>query len=321
MKDNTMNPITLSPTIPQSSVSLIVLAYNHARYLPQLFCSISANIGDIRELIFIDNGSSDNSASLMKEFLTEADSQVSGRLFCNPPRTGVTYAVNVALHAATSEYVAVISGDDYLLDKRFSHQLVAMHADPTIQFCYSNGYVCDDNGVLTGVPVHNDSTVALLMRPAAEIAHELYYPTPTLFTQCALFKRNALLDVGGWDEDLVIDDWPLNLKLFAKFGSGFLYIDAFVSAYRRHLTNASKRRFRQYMGQKRVLQKYARGSDLSRGMFALLATQGLASLRRKQWLRTRIFLLAALGCKPGLHFITKWLTNEVRRRIRSNQIR
>ena len=309
------------PSAREASVTLIALAYNHVRYLPQLFSSIAANINHIQELLFIDNGSADDSARLMSDFLATVDNRVAVRMFHNPPRTGVTYAVNIALHAATSEYVAVTSGDDYLLQNRFAAQLAVMRADPAIMFCYSNGYVCNDDGELTSVPVHSESTVGLLTRPPAAIAPALYYPVPTLFTQCALFKRTALLSVEGWDEDLVIDDWPLNLKLFAKFGSGFRYVDTFVAAYRRHQTNASKRRFRQYIGQKAVLQKYAKGKDLQHGLFALFASQGLASLKRKQWLRARVFSRAALRCSPGVPFMIHWVSNEIRRRLRSNQIR
>jgi len=172
------------------------------------------------------------------------------------------------------------------------------------------------------VPIHNEETIAIFMRrPAATIVHKLYYPVPTLFTQSALFKRSALLSVNGWDEDLVIDDWPLNLKLFSRFGSGFRYIDVFVCANRRHSTNASKRRFRQYIGQKRVLEKYAQGNDLNQGLFALIATQALASLKRKQWWRAQIFFRAAFGRKPGLKFIIIWVNNEFQRRFGSNKIR
>jgi glycosyltransferase involved in cell wall biosynthesis len=306
---------------PRASVSLIVLAFNHARYLPQLFASIEANLEDIRELIFIDNGSSDDSARLMQDFLATLQAKLAVRMFSNPPRTGATHAVNVALRAATFEYVAVSSADDYLLDGRFGAQLAAMRADLSLQFCYSNGFVCDEDGALSKVPVHNEATVALLTGPPLAIVHGLYYPVPTLFTQCALFKRSALLEVGGWDEDLVIDDWPLNLKLFTTFGARFRYVHAYVCAYRRHSANASKRRFRQYMGQKRVLQKCAHGDDLSRGLFALLAAQGLASLKRKQWLRARVFFHAAIRCKPDLNFVIHWVANEARQRLRSKRIR
>ena len=309
------------PARGRDSVSLIALAYNHAGYLPQLFSSIDSNLSDIGELIFIDNGSSDNSAELMQTYLQNASTRVAVRMFRNPPRTGPTHAVNIALHAATCDFVAVTSGDDYLLANRFTAQLSRMRTDPTAQFCYSNGYVCGADGVLTNVPVHGTSTIELLMRPPSAISAGLYYPVPTLFTQCALFKRSALLEVGGWDEDLVIDDWPLNLKLFKQFGYGFRFVDAFVAAYRRHDSNASKRRFRQYMGQKRVLLKYAEGLNLSRGLFALLAAQALASLRRREWTRAKVFWQAAFSCKAGIAFIVYWFANETRRRLNPNQIR
>lgn len=302
------------------SVALIVLSFNHARYLFQLFASIEANWAAIHELLFIDNGSSDDGASQMREFLESCPGHVKSRLFVNQRGTGVAKAVNQALRSATSEFVAVTAADDFLLVGRFTSQLALMRANPSLQFCFANGYVCDDAGNISVTPVHGPSMVALLMRPAAEVAENLFYPVPALFTQCALFRREALLDIGGWDEDLVIDDWPLNLKLFRRFAEGHQFIPDFVCAYRRHGTNASKRRFRQYNGQKQVLLKYAQGSDLRNGLFALFATQVLASLKRRQWIRARLFLHVALGQRPDVRFILQWIHHEIGKRFASNRI-
>jgi len=304
-----------------ATIALIAMAYNHARYLPQLFASIRDNIDDIDELVLIDNGSSDATASLMRDFGSTLPPHVSLKIQCNPPRHGVTQAVNAGLRATSAEFVAVTSGDDFLLPGRFTAQRRAMSADPELEFCYSNGYVCDEHGVVSEIAVHNGKTLLFLQRRLEPIASALYYPVPTLFTQCGLFKRSALIEVGGWDEDLVIDDWPLNIKLFTKFGDHFRYVDAFVAAYRRHDSNASKRRFRQYIGQKRVLEKYARATDFQRGMFAMLASQCLASVKRRQWWRARTFLRAALSYKPGSSFIVRWITNEAQRRLSANKIR
>ena len=307
--------------IAQGGISLIVLAFNHARYLPELFASIERNLDDIAELLFIDNGSSDDSAQRMRDFLDACDGRAAVRMFANARGTGVTSAVNAALRAARGAFVAVSAADDYLLDHRFTAQVSAMRADANVAFCYSNGYVCDETGVMSPTPVHGGDTVALLTRTPAQIARRLFYPVPTLFTQCALFRRSALLEVGGWDEDLVIDDWPLNLKLFSRFAAGYRWIPGFVCAYRRHDTNASRRRFRQYMGQKRVLQKYARDGDLVRGLFALYAAQALASIKRLQRHRIGVFARAALGQKPGAGFIIQWTLHEIRRRVASDRIR
>jgi hypothetical protein len=215
----------------------------------------------------------------------------------------------------------VISGDDFLLPSRFDAQLEAMHREPEVQFCYSNGYVCNETGVISNISVHDAATVNVLTSELSTIIHQLYYPVPTLFTQCALFRRCALLAIGGWDEDLIIDDWPLNLKLFARFGAEFRYVPAFVCAYRRHPSNASKRRFRQYNGQKQVLIKYGRGVDLEHGLFALFGAQWLASMKRRQWWRAGVFLSAARSRELGAKFVVQWLSNEVRRHFRSHRIR
>jgi glycosyltransferase involved in cell wall biosynthesis len=303
------------------SVALIVLAFNHARYLPQLFASIDANRAEIRELLFIDNGSSDDSARQMQAYLQARRRDVIARMFVNKRGTSVPTAVNEALRAATSEFIAVTAADDYLLERRFAGQLALLRSDASIQFCYSNGYVCDDSGTLSMVPVHGPATVEMLTRSAAEIADKLFYPVPALFTQCALFRRAALLKIDGWDEDLIIDDWPLNLKLFRRFPDGYRFLDGFVCAYRRHSTNASKRRYRQYVGQKQVLLKYAHGKNLQRALFAMFASQALTSLKRRQWNRARVFLHAAFDRKPGTRFLLQYIMYEISHRLAADRIR
>lgn len=325
LPDNTQSshlmPLQPFPRNDTASIALIVLAFNHARYLPQLFASIRANLDDIDELVLIDNGSSDSTASLMRDFGESLPARVSLTIQQNPPRHGVTRAVNIGLRATRAEFIAVTSGDDFLLPERFVAQRRALQANPTLEFCYSNGYVCDEQGLVSQIAVHSGSTLALLKSRPESIAPALYYPVPTIFTQCGLFRRSALLAVGGWDEDLVIDDWPLNIKLFSKFASNYCYVDAYVAAYRRHDSNASKRRFRQYFGQRQVFAKYAHGTDLRRGMSALFAAQWLASVKRRQWHRAQVFFRAALRQKPGLAFIVRWISNEARRRLSINKIR
>ena len=318
-----MSDSLTSPVADGSSaqVALIALSFNHAHYLPQLFASIRANLHAIGELLLIDNGSKDESIAAMRAFLAECPPNILTRMFTNPAGTRVTVAVNEALHAASSEFIAVTAADDYLLDHRFDAQLQAFRSQPSLQFCYSNGWMCDESGALTPTQVHGPSTLALLRGPAEDIAARLFYPVPTLFTQCALFRRSALLAVGGWDEDLIIDDWPLNLKLFDRFAGGYCYVPADVCAYRRHPSNASKRRFRQYKGQKEVLLKYAKGHDARRGLAALYAAQVLASLKRRQWRRVLVFGAAVAAAQPGLTFMLHWMTDQLGRRLHANRIR
>ncbi len=294
---------------------LIALAFNHERYLPQLFSSICANLGSLSELVLIDNGSSDDSLSMMRGFAASLPSTVNVQVQSNPPRTSVSFAVNQGLRATRASLVSVIAADDFLLPRRYEAQVACLNGDPAAMFCFSNGWVCNEDGILSDVPVHDRRTIELIEPAAGQRRRSLVYPIPALFTQCALFRRAALEAVGAWDESLAIDDWPLNIRLFARFPEGSRYVEGAVAAYRRHPTNVSKRRFRQYIGQKRVLEKVATGSDAVQSMFALFATQMLLSLKRRQPWRARAFAHAARRTRAGLIFPLVWLAHEIRRRM------
>lgn len=302
-------------------VCLIALAYNHAPYLQQLFDSIERNASALGQLVLIDNGSSDGSQELLRHHAARLRPTMEVALIFNPPRTGVGTALNSGLRAASRDFVAVIAMDDYLLPDRFTGQLRAMRADPSLRFCYSNGVVCDESGALTTTPLHDARMVEILKSPGQTIAPRLVYPVPALFTQCALFRRDALLAIGGWDQDLLIEDWPLNLRLFSRFGPHYAYVDAVVTAYRRHASNASRRRFRQYLGQKQVLEARVDGLRQRNGLFALFAAQAMASAKRRQWRRVRVFAGQALHVRPAVSFMFTWLIHEFRRRIASKRIR
>jgi len=213
-----------------------------------------------------------------------------------------------------SDYIAVISGDDFFLPQRFATRLSAMRANCSLAFCYSNGLVCNEKGHLTKISVHNRSALSLLRARREEVEPRLFCPVPALFTQCALFRRDALIKIGGWDEELIIDDWPLNIRLFRSFPDNHAYTGDFVCAYRRHGSNASKRRFRQYLGKKRVLEKYASCREYRQGMFELYAEQSMASIKRRQWNRARVFLRAATRHRPALPLALLWMFHEAYRR-------
>jgi GT2 family glycosyltransferase len=304
-------------------VVLIVLAFNHARYLDALFRTIQSNLTLLSELVLVDNGSSDNSRARLEGFAQTLRANPDGPTAItqtNPPGTGVAWALNRAMAASKAPYVAVIAGDDFLLARRFEAQVSALDADPEAAFVYSNGLVCDDADKLSEVHVHDSHARRVLQAADTSTRPSLLYPIPALFTHCALFRRVALQSIGGWDESLAIDDWPLNIRLFERYSTGCRWVEGAVAAYRRHASNASKRRFRQYLGQKRIIERLGRGHDLKRARFALFATQALASLKRRQWTRSQVFARAAFGARPGLRFILHWFIDEIRRRVQ-NKIR
>lgn len=96
--------------------SIIIPCYNVSRFLPRLFDSISKQTGEDIEYIFVDDGSTDNTAEMLDVFC--GNNQTAKVI--HQQNTGVCGARNAGLKAACGDYVFFLDGDDYLTDNASS---------------------------------------------------------------------------------------------------------------------------------------------------------------------------------------------------------
>lgn len=93
-------------------LSIIIPVYNAAAYLPQTLDSIlNQSLKDI-ELICVDDGSTDNSLQILKEYAAK-DSRVQ---ILQQQNLHAGVARNAGLDVATGEFVHFLDADDYVLD-------------------------------------------------------------------------------------------------------------------------------------------------------------------------------------------------------------
>lgn len=100
-------------------VSIILPVYNVGEYLEECFYSIVKQTYSNIEIIFVDDGSTDNSAELLEKFKA-LDSRV--RVF-RKENGGVSTAKNVGLKHANGEYITFIDPDDYVSDNYIEYLL------------------------------------------------------------------------------------------------------------------------------------------------------------------------------------------------------
>lgn len=89
-------------------VSVIMPAYNVAQTIEQAIVSVQAQTVSDWELIVVDDGSADDTASIVVEIATQ-DPRI--RLICQE-NGGVSAARNTGLAAARGEYISFLDGDD-----------------------------------------------------------------------------------------------------------------------------------------------------------------------------------------------------------------
>lgn len=108
------NPRTQIPFL-----SLIIPVYNIEAELPQCLYSIEENDGSERaEIIFVDDGSMDNSANVLRKWVA---TQPNWRCqILSQQNSGLSLARNKGLAHACGEYIWFIDGDDWISSKALS---------------------------------------------------------------------------------------------------------------------------------------------------------------------------------------------------------
>lgn len=121
-------------------LSLVIAVYNGEKFLNAFFESIKAQQLDSLELIVVNDGSSDNSASIIAQF----SSDFNRYQVVNQTNQGVSAARNNGLAVATGKYVAFPDIDDVIYPGMYS-RLLEMATENNLDVATCNGtYVYDD---------------------------------------------------------------------------------------------------------------------------------------------------------------------------------
>lgn len=95
----------------KTDISFIVPIYNMERYLRQCLDSILMQNVEAQEIILINDGSTDDSLSICREY----EAKYSFVKLIDKPNGGISSARNAGLQAASGEYICFVDSDDYYI--------------------------------------------------------------------------------------------------------------------------------------------------------------------------------------------------------------
>ena len=104
--------------INKPKISILMTIYNHQNYLEESIKSILKQKFKNWELIACENGSRDNSKSLLKKI---KDKRIKKFFF--KKNIGRTNCLNFALKKSKGEYIAILDSDDIAMPSRLSKQI------------------------------------------------------------------------------------------------------------------------------------------------------------------------------------------------------
>ena len=112
-------------------VSILIPAYNAQEWLAQTLKSAIAQSWPHKEIIVVDDGSTDKTVAIARQF--ESD-QV--RVF-RQENEGAAAARNKAFALSQGEYIQWLDADDLLAPDKIAKQLVALDARPNKRILFS----------------------------------------------------------------------------------------------------------------------------------------------------------------------------------------
>lgn len=129
-------------------VSIITPCYNGEKYIAQTIRSVLAQTYGDWEMLIVDDGSSDNSADIVRDFMAQ---EPRIRLL-QQENAGSAAARNAGIRAAQGRYLALLDADDLWEPEFLARQLEFMESHDAVCVCCAY-YCIDEEGKEVHAPV------------------------------------------------------------------------------------------------------------------------------------------------------------------------
>ena len=192
-------------------VSVLVPLYNHEAYIGQCLDSILSDTYPCKELVIIDDGSSDGSAEVARQWQEKNSEKLSGGVtFISRDNRGISRTLNDLIGLSKGEYFALVASDDYLLldGIRIRVDYLLAHPDKKLVLC--DYTVVDKSGMVlyqSGIEDYYHGDKRCLAHEEL-IAYEIIYRW-SISGPVYLYRKEAFPLIGGYDERLIVEDWDI----------------------------------------------------------------------------------------------------------------
>jgi len=186
-------------------VSVLILTRNRAQLLEAALRSISRQTLRDFEIVLVNDGSTDETASVIDAF-----GHLNLHVIHHAASAGITKSRQEALEASRGEFIAVLDDDDEWADeKKLEKQVGYLRSHPNA--------VLVGGGRLLQKPGHtSEDNLNAIFRPERDASiRKTMLLRNNFFTSTVLFRRSAAMAAGGFifDGTDVTEDYDLWLRL------------------------------------------------------------------------------------------------------------
>lgn len=217
-------------------VSIIVITYNSAKFVLETLESAKTQTYENIELIVSDDGSTDETIAICKEWIEKNKSRfVNTELIRVPQNTGIPANCNRGIKAANGEWVKLIAGDDCLIENcvEINVSYVKLNIDVCILqtdlVTYADEFTIEK--YLFETNNSNNDFFSKVIN--AKEQHRMLLKSNKINAPSIFILKDVLIRNGLFDEELrLIEDWPMWIKI-TRANLKIYYHRALTVKYRR----------------------------------------------------------------------------------------
>jgi glycosyltransferase involved in cell wall biosynthesis len=225
-------------------VSVVIPAYNAARYIGEALDSVFAQTFKDFEVIVVNDDSPDTAE--LERALAPYGDRVR---YIRQGNRGPGGARNTAIHAARGEFIAMLDSDDTWTASFLEEQMSAMSASPALDLVYADAELFGDS------TSSGNSFMQFNPQRGPVTFESLLLGECTVITSCVVARKDALVAAGLFDESFYhSEDFDLWLRVVRR-GGKISYSTRVLAHHRLHEASLGADDRRLIEGELRVYQK------------------------------------------------------------------
>lgn len=213
-------------------VSIIVISYNHEKYIRENLNSVKEQTYSNIELIVADDASQDNSVEVFEQWLLENNYKAKKNYHHN--NTGIAVILNECIDIATGKYIKIIAADDFLHENTIEKCISKLEElSEEYGMIYTDVYTIDEDSKICQDIMDCNSSYSI----DPNEFYNMLVVGNRIMALSVVMRKSVLIETGDYNEKFIVDDYFRWLKIGQLYK--IAYIPEKLAFYRWHGSNIS----------------------------------------------------------------------------------
>ncbi len=161
--------------LSEYKISVVITSYNYARFIRETIDSVIAQTYPVYEIIIVDDGSDDDSLSIISEY-THVHNNIKLLIHPNHTNKGLAESLYLGITEAVGDWIVFLESDDYLRPDSIVKRVDVLKTYPDVSLVFSNVKTVGEGN--------------LVLQHLIEIPEMLKrYSFPALLTKCFILRN------------------------------------------------------------------------------------------------------------------------------------